>query len=682
MRTIHAANGTAALALSLGIACGPSTPPRPPTVPDIAGKAIDAAVETVPEDAAQAIVKTPAKRPRIEAPHGGTIIELAATADGTAVITADDLGGVRLWPKLDGTVEPRVVDLPRPKRLALAADARGFLIAMIDEVGGLTVQLIDRDGVTLQTAVHGFDPPHQDLVITDRGPLALRSDQRLLRFAPDGAVTGQLAGEAGQRIVAIGASGSRMIAVVEGGRDKPWRRARWIASSDQLAWGAWVPGNDAIGDPIAIAPNGKRLAFLVGPKNGKKAIVIDASDGKEVLAQVAPNVTAIGFADDDNVAVDGNLPHWFDLSGAKGNPPAPGFSQSGTLAVGGGRAISGLQSQLVIATPGVNEFLGYAMPTPSVTAPGPQGTVLLGHAENVVLLDRELRDRPAPDLQLPTQSVIAAVKHLAGNDWVVELTKLSDGTTSVLLVDAAAKKSVPLRAGMTMAHLLAYEPTTQTLALSLGEQPELFHHEPGKLKVDRIAVLPKQQGYERMELFPLDPKVANGTQVVAIQLRERATVRWARDPRAIDKGVSVTIDGSPAGVDPSGLVYMWEATPTGALELAMYRDAKRIGTLPTQGPTALWPDPRGSGQTVQVSQRTVALVGSDGKKKWAQALQGVTESVWLDDGSIVIISAAGIARLDGKTGTPTATRCGWKFGLSKKMNPVAARFEPLCTQLR
>jgi hypothetical protein len=61
---------------------------------------------------------------------------------------------------------------------------------------------------------------------------------------------------------------------------------------------------------------------------------------------------------------------------------------------------------------------------------------------------------------------------------------------------------------------------------------------------------------------------------------------------------------------------------------------------------------------------------------------GVTEALWLDDGTIGIVSAAGIARLDASTGEVIAARCGWRFGLSSKQHPVSPRFEPVCTQLR
>src|SRR5262245_31966380 len=91
-------------------------------------------------------------RAPIESPHGTPIKMIALTAEGTAAITCDTLDSLRLWPTLDGTVEPRVVDLPKPVAFALASDPRGFLIALIDPVGGLLLEVVDRRGVPVHRA--------------------------------------------------------------------------------------------------------------------------------------------------------------------------------------------------------------------------------------------------------------------------------------------------------------------------------------------------------------------------------------------------------------------------------------------------------------------------------------------------------------------------------------------------
>jgi hypothetical protein len=653
----------------------------------------DAAVATTPDGASgSALVSTGSHRGRIEAPHGGAITTLAVTPDGTAAVSCDELGGVRLWPVLDGSLEPRSVDLPHPQQLALGPDPRGFEIALLDDVGGLVIQVIDRDGVTLQRAVLPVDPAYAGIAMSSRGLLAWRSDQRVLALAPDGSITAQLATDPGQRIASLAVSGTRAVAVIETNGATPTRRARWLVLGDpsKLTWGGWINAGDAVSSAIALSPSGKRLASLAGAANRgvAQAVVVDIATGAVVANETAASVLAIGMPDDDHVALGtlGGI-NWLDLTKIRPPPkPVPESEptvEHGMLGIGGGRAITGVSGELLIATPSKSEFLGYELQAPAVAAAAPSGQLLIGLGDSFALLDTQLHATPAPDLQVPAGSAIADLRWLSGNDWLVETSRVNDGVTSIALVDVGRKQSSSIRTGMSMVQMLLYEPSSRLVTLSLGELPEVLHHESGKnaSRLDRISTLPKPSGFERAEIVPVASKLAGGTQLVVVHMRDRLTLRWVRDPRALDKGTTVTIDGSLAGVTPAGHVFVWQNDPQGVLELAIFLDGKRLGTLPTDGPTAVWPDPRGV-QVIEVGQRSIALVGIDGSRKWAQALQGVTEALWLDDGTLGIVSAAGLARLDAKTGGVIAARCGWRFGLSHKQHPVSPRFEPICTQLR
>jgi outer membrane protein assembly factor BamB len=83
---------------------------------------------------------------------------------------------------------------------------------------------------------------------------------------------------------------------------------------------------------------------------------------------------------------------------------------------------------------------------------------------------------------------------------------------------------------------------------------------------------------------------------------------------------------------------------------------------------------------LEIGQQIAALYKVDGSLLWKQAITGSIEAVWLTDGAIAIVTAAGIARLDPATGAITATRCGWKFGLATKPHPPAPAIEPVCTR--
>nr|MBA3458544.1 hypothetical protein [Deltaproteobacteria bacterium] len=613
--------------------------------------------------------------------------------DGTAAVSVDELGGVRLWPALDGSAEPRIVDLPTPRQVAILPDARGFLIAMLDEVGSLVLEVVDKDGLSVQRARPASDPAYKGIDITSKGMIAWRADQIVMRFAADGTITEQLPTEAGQRLLAIHVSGDKAVAVIESGTDKLTRRARWLTVTSKLAWGAWIDAGDDVGRVVALSPTGKRLAMLAGTsgQGAVQLIVIDTSTGGVIGTQSDQAVVGMGFVDDAHLALATNSTITWAKLEAKAKPKAPlpvrppeqpnNISNVGLLGVGGGRAIGTINGELMIATPTKIEYLGYELESPAVAAAAPRGELVIGVGDTFALLDRDLKLVSSPDLGVASTSAVSELRWLGGDDWLVESSRISDGITTLTLVDTAKKKTQVLRTDLAMVQLLLHEPSTQLVTLSLGDSPEVSRYDPATHKLTKLASLPKPKGYEQSELVPVVPALSGGSQLVVIHMRDRMTMRWVADPKVLDKGPSITVDGSLAGVDAAGRAYVWQNTPTGPLELAIYLDGKRTGTMPTDGPVTLWPDRKGS-RVIQVSQRSVGLVSTDGKRSWLQSLQFVTEALWLDDQTIVLVSAGGLARIDAATGKVTAARCGWRFGLSAKQHAPTSRVEPVCAQLR
>lgn len=664
------------------IGCG--TPARPVASREPIVAPSDPAV---PRDAAvSALVHVDGQRRTIEAPHGGVIRRLAVTADGTAALTEDELGGIRLWPTLDGTVEPRLVDLPPTRGLAIAPEPRGFVAAAVDQVGGLVIQVIDRNGIAVQRASLRADPAHLGIEMTSRGVLAWRADQMIVRFTTDGTLSAQLPLEAGQQIVSLAVAGDRAVAVI-GTENK--QRARWLTLGDALAWGAWVDAGDEVGGVIAVSPSGKRFASArhLKAQGTPQVVVIDTATGHVIANETVSVAGSLGFLDDDHLAVSmlGSV-QWLDLTKQTGaTAPLAGMTtdlpESGTMTVAGGRAISIVNSELLITTPSSVSYLGYDLETPAVAAPGPNGQLLVGVRESFALLDPNLDAAALPSLGVPATAAVSELRWVGGTTWLVEWSQLTDGQTSLAVVDIASKKPPKtLRSGMPMVGLLLYEPSTKLVTLSLGAAPEVAAFDPARLTLDALAVLPKPASYRQIELVPVTPALAGGTKVVVIEMLDTMTMRWVRDPKNLAHGPSITIQGSLGAADRAGHVYVWRSTPTG-LELAIYRDGTWIGVLPTGGPVAVWPSPTGS-HIVLISANRVSLVARDGTNVWTQPIQGASEALWIDDTTIAILGAGGLARFDAMTGKLLAARCGWRFGLSLKPHPVSAHVEPMCAQLR
>jgi hypothetical protein len=278
---------------------------------------------------------------------------------------------------------------------------------------------------------------------------------------------------------------------------------------------------------------------------------------------------------------------------------------------------------------------------------------------------------------VPANAEVADLRWLGGDAWALEVASSSDGKTSLELV--AGGKAKVIKSGLAVAHVLMYEPSTKLLTLSLGTSPSVYRFDPATPDLVRVASVPGD-AYVQTELVPVAPALAGGTQLLQVTLRDRTTVAWIVDPARLDRiARRTTFSGAIAGTDAAGRAYGWEDTGD-HLVLALYRDGKRTGTLPADGPVSLWPDPHGE-RIAEVGTQAVTLVAGDGKVLWATQLAGASQALWLADGALAVISGAGIARLDPATGAVTAARCGWGFGASSKPHPAAARVEPVCTQL-
>ena len=665
------------------LACG--TPPaavRPPTAAAVVTPPDAAPVVVVPR-----VISDGPVRAAIEAPGGGSIELLAITPDGKAAITADELGGVRLWPALDGSVEPRVVDLAEPKQLVIGTRPGGFTVVALDEVGGLVIANLDTDGRTHSHVTLDADPAYTGVVMTELGALAWRTDQTISLLGDDGVTRQRIGTEPGQRLLAVTAAGRHAAAVVETlDGEQLKRRVRRLVLEPLLAWGAPIDVGDEIGTDVAVSASGKRFAMIAQPKDKpQEVLAFEIATGKLVINEAINTTSEIGFVDDDHLALSApNGVSWVNLDGTA--PPANGITNNFAqpvprLAVAGGHVIAAANGELLVATPTDTAFLGYGLESASVAAAAPGGALVAGLGETFVSLDATLHAVGTFELGLGSETNVAELHWLDGTDWLVEDSKVNDGTVAVSLVGTDGHKPQVLRTGVGVVQLLMADPTTHLVTLSLGETPEVDRYDPKLRSIAHVATLPKSKGYEQTELVPVSPSLAAGTQLIRVSMRDKMVVQWVRDPKVpATVASSVTIEGSLAGADAAGHVYAWRNSPAGQLELAIYRDGKPVGVLPHDGPVALWPDPQGT-RLVEIGGRNIALYGVDGTRAWVQPISGATQALWLSDGAIAIVSAAGILRLDAATGSITAARCGWKFGLSPKPHPATPRIAPICAEL-
>jgi hypothetical protein len=630
--------------LVLAAACSGTQVVPPPPAPTPVAPAADAAVATV--DAVVDAAPPPARFARVEAPPAGPIRIVAAAAD--AAVTADELGGVRLWPALDGSAEPVIVDLPPPSALAIAPRGPWWAIAMIDDAGDAIVANVDGDGQIVKHAEVRADGARFAGVVAVPDGFLLSSDRALVLVDHDGKLVNTLTGK---RVVAVAAAGKRAAAAVV---DDDGKRRTWWIGFNPLSWDATISNGNGL---AGIALSATRLAGIAGGR----AVVIDLNTGQQLASAPAPAGTVLGLAGERlAIAGPGSLA-WLGGGAGFSGGKAPAM-----LAIAGDRVLSARGGDLAIATPAGVRYLGYAITDARVEPAG--GKLLVGMGDRWAFVDANLdvvgAAKLAPGVDVET------MRHLAGDDWLVISTKhdiyIANAATGAI-AQVHTRKTVTLVE--TAGDLVAFGDGTL-------DDSELFRYAGGTLAP---VPLPKETGLGM--LHPVDPKLAHGFTLVRIGYDTTTDVghlRWIRDLDHPDVGaidLDVTRYATPA-VDAAGRVYV---TRSQGGTLAIYDTGKLVAEN-LDFDQALEPAPSGN-RYVAVGFNELSMHAPDGKPRWTHAMPNRERAIWLDDDHLVSNVWPGISTIDVATGALGRTRCGWQFGLSAKPNPPPTAIATACTRL-
>lgn len=663
----------------LAAACGPSTPiAAVPVV--VATKPADAGVAIAPA-AAPKMVPGRTRDP-IETPHGGNIAVVALTGDGTAALASDDQGGVRLWPALDGTREPCVVDLPMIHDLGIAHHHDGFFVAMIDAAKGLAFAVLDDHGRTLRHVSLAQDVGTLGIAMTELGVLAWRDDQTVALYDFEGAQVARLGTQPGERILNIAANGKVAIAVLGQRADGiDSKIVRGLVLQPQLAWDKILDaGGDATG-PIAISRSGKRFAVVVDTFDARnhELRMVERATSRLLASSMVDQAPEIGFVDEERIAIaTTSKVGWLA-------PKQPKLALTGPViapemfAVGDGLAVDAAGAELRISHPDKVEYLGYAIESPVMATLGPDASVVIGAHEELVQLDGSLATTTKP-MPAKATDTVTDLHWLGGTDYVVKTTD-DKAIATLSIVSAAGKPPIVLRKGPNRPILpIDYQPATHLLVTALGDTT-VDRWVADQRKLEHLASVASTPAVVEHRFVPLVPALAGGNELVDATIGGTAPgVAWT-DATTKKRSAAMPVVAFITA-DVAGHAFAWTVdTATSQLVISILAPGKVLGVLPHEGNVTLWPDPKGT-RVLEVGANQLALYKLDGTLLWKQSVIAASEALWPTDDTIVITTAAGIARLDAATGTVAAMRCGWRFGLSDKPHVGGARIEPLCTQLR
>jgi hypothetical protein len=617
----------------------------PPPAPDERPYPAPTPAETIVgvAGAAEPVV-APTSQRVVNAMHSSPIDGIAVVDDGTAAVTSDSRRTVRLWPSLDGKREPVVVPMRPPLGLALARLGDELVIAGLDEVGQLELVRTTRAGEVLRRVFVETGRPLTTIQASAQGFIGLRDDRAIVGIPLDGAALTTLVADPGEHITSIAVRGGRMLAMLDTGTEV---RGRWIESTPGLRWGDRTVALRIGPGPVAISPDGSRLAGVA--RNTKSADIIELARGrvidrpyKETFAD--PKLRPAGFLTNGvAVFVTGveAVPWWGREA------PEDTFQLSrGPIAVGDNVALGASSEVLVVAdahpSSGI-EFLGYRMGTTQSVLPIGE-RLLATDGRAVVEIDRTLHTRAVHEM--PSDDAARSWYGVTLVDRThVLATSYDKGGTGLYLVDLATDKATLVANG---AGMLGYEASTHMLALQTRTEILLRIYDPKTATFGAAALLP-------------------------VELTDNPRVKLL-DPARASGNVLAIATNAPSVLDSVHVMLVKSVDPTRAAPVAIgrQRDLKVDDDFwETNGdslslvdrvlaPATRRASPDGS-RTAELRDERITLRDKAGAETWTVPSAGATDVIWMPDGSLVA-HGAGIARLDLASGAFVQRQCGWRFG--------------------
>ena len=600
--------------------------------------------------------------PAPRGPHGGAIARVAITDEGDAAVTADELGGLRLWPTLDGKEEPRIIAGGAVRRLALAHAGGDLLVAIVDAAGGIELLRFGSDGAPHGHADLPPDPGFDQLVALGAGVLALGRDQTVRSYDATGALRGQLAAEAGERIVAIAARRGGAIATFDTGAAPTVVRAIELAPA--LHWGPRIALPMAV-RALSLSPSHARVAAV--KLVGGDGVVIELTApvheiGAASLVASRDAKASTGFIDDDHAVFA--TPERTAWSAAKVDPAGPHVVGMPTeLAVGDLLAAAGNEAAVLLVEPERWRYLGYRdLGAGTATELGQHVAINLG--SSMIWLDaklRELRATPEPTgTTEPSSPYLAFDDHLYLSARTVTPAHEPAPRAEVYVtdLDTGTEREVVSLPSLTT---VMYDRATRVLGIqAVGEMTRYTidahggAHALRSLRADQGSVV-----------VPLDPKRAHGAIAVALESTSSGEhlLTFREGPPGADAlapATTVAVDGSLLGVTRDGAAYVLRAT-----QIDVYQDGEPSRHIVVNGlggarAGAVSHD----GATVALLAEDVFAVDASGHERWRRSVWRATALLFLDDDrELVVTTQGGFLALDAATGEPIATGCGWRFGL-------------------
>jgi hypothetical protein len=579
-------------------------------------------------------------------PHAGNIRDVATTDAGDAAISLDELGGIRVWPALDGSREPIAIDVPAPTEIALAAVGGDLLAAVLDQAGSAHLLRVTRNGrVTGRSQATGEIPIVQ-LVADGDGLLALRADQTIDRIAADGSVREHLASDPGERIAAIAARNGAAVAVLEGGTT-----LRWI---DHGAWGDRVtlPVVALRPESVSLAPGHRMIAgaeassgsLFVFDLGVKPAVVLGTS-------MLLGDHERTGFVDDDHLVALTTMRWW--RSRAQGDdpwapttPPNPAGSVGTSGAAANGRAIAGSGAALALVTEKATRYLGWS----------DVGLRDVEFVDDHVAISSAparwlwLDDRLAEHGVLALDTDVAYAQVLDEHRAVIEhQAPLGRSEAVVEVIDTAHPSDKVTLGRFANVERLDYDPTSHVFAIA---QPSVLHRWRIDAGVTALRDVKLRPEYSYVRVVSSGGNAA----IAAVPITKGMRIEAVREDGSTQ--VLRSVPGLVLAIDEQGGVY----TRSGAKDIVYGGDV--VTKLP---PIDSLTPSRGGDLIAGYGSTGLVMYDRDGHERWRRPVWNVYGVAFSPgDRELFVRALGGIMVVDTLSGEVRAIACGWRFGITDR----------------
>jgi hypothetical protein len=649
-------------------------------------------------------------------PHGGIINRVAVTEQGDAAVSLDNVGGLRLWPALDGSREPVPFSVNGADLLAISHASDDLLVGVRDQAGAVQLLRFSRTGVLRGRSQVPGETEIDQLVAIDGGVLVARADESIERYDAQGKLRGRIGADPGETFGALatrhGAAGVILseqhleeqppVLELEEIPDHPRPRhkvlvnrghaakMRWIVLGEGLGWGAAVPLPDKLDEGgLAISPDHHRIALF---SQANQLVVLDVT--KQPTPVDGPTLngssgSAIGFVDNDRVVRISGQAKWWIATHAENSVKITdpwhvdtGLGEqsiNGDGQVADGVVVAGIGSALLLQDRNATRYLGWReLATGAVIAAGSHIGVetTMSH---IVWLDRALQRESDLDLEDFGFTARDRVWWLDPNHAAV----MSAGEKAALELVDFRHRDHPLALGTyTYIQRVDYDQTTRRMAVVDNGVVRRFELDLEHDQMTELAAL--DLPFQSSLLIQLDPARNAGAVAIAWGYDDdgerMATYRdGVAKPNQRLKAKNHKVPASSyRGAGADGTIYMQDGESLFAM-----RDGKRVRRFP-KGEVAdsLVADSTGR-RLVGIHQAAVTMYDSQGAVLWTQNVWGAQGIVFTtDDAGVIVRTSGGLIELDPATGARIGAACGFGFGVTTK-TPIMNTFntQPVCEDL-